>query len=224
MTQPQVVWRGSDFEYLSILESPGTLVRPDMNFAVRGSHGDIGYGRRMEEDQHRIDVVNALMAEYDTLLPRWKCAVLTAEAELQVSLQDDGNDENLPAYPSAPSLGQVNQMTPSDTTAFRMYSESLANHGHNLDPSLIVNAICNHGGSIIFKGSSDWIIDPTLDRHLWGSIGFMEQSGGGCRQRRAIGKQSLQQRGQHRGRNDGRRRWHWHRRRPAHDSPTPPGP
>ena len=72
-----------------------------------------------------------------------------------------------PAYPAAPSLGQVNQMTPSDTTAFRMYSESLANHGHNLDPSLIVNAICNHGGSIISKGSSDWIIDPTLDRHLW---------------------------------------------------------
>jgi hypothetical protein len=150
--------------------------------------------------------------------------VLTAKAELQVSLQDDDNDENLPAYPSAPSLGQVHQMTPSDTTAFRMYSESLAKNGHNLDPSLIVNAICNHGGSIIFKGSSDWIIDPTLDRHLWGSIGFVEQSGGGCRQRRAIGKQSLRQRGQHRGRNDGRRRWHWHRRRPAHDSPTPPGP
>ena len=100
MTQPQVVWRGSDFDYLSILESRGTLVRPDMNFAVRGSHGDIG-----DEDQHRIDVVNALMAEFDTLLPRWKCAVLTAEAELQVSLQDD---ENLPwanmkfsTYPNA---------------------------------------------------------------------------------------------------------------------------
>ena len=104
--------------------------------------------------------------------------MLTAKAELQVSLQDDDNDENLPAYPSAPSLGQVHQMTPSDTTAFRMYSESLAKNGHNLDPSLIVNAICNHGGSIIFKGSSDWIIDPTLDRHLWGSIGFVEQSGG----------------------------------------------
>lgn len=58
-------------------------------------------------------------------------------------------------------------MIPSDTTAFRMYSESLANHGHNLDPSQIVNAIIDHGGSLISKGASDWIIDPTLDRHLW---------------------------------------------------------
>ncbi len=72
-----------------------------------------------------------------------------------------------PAYPAAQALGQLNRMTPSDTTAFRMYSKSLANHGHNLDPSLIVKAICNHGGSIISKGSSDWIIDPTLDRNLW---------------------------------------------------------
>ena len=72
-----------------------------------------------------------------------------------------------PAYQSSPSQRELNQVIPSDTTAFRMYSQSLARHGHNLDPSQIVNKIRNHGGSLISKGSSDWIIDPTLDRHLW---------------------------------------------------------
>jgi hypothetical protein len=83
-----------------------------------------------------------------------------------------------PAYPAAPSQGELNQVIPSDTTAFRMYSQSLACHGHNLDPSRIVSAIRNHGGSLISKGSSDWIIDPTLDRHLWETmIYFFGMSG-----------------------------------------------
>jgi threonine dehydrogenase-like Zn-dependent dehydrogenase len=70
-------------------------------------------------------------------------------------------------YPFAKSNKNSNRMVPSDTTAFQMYSNSLIAHGHNLDPSRIVNAICNFGGSLITRGSSDWIIDPQSDKYLW---------------------------------------------------------
>jgi len=60
-----------------------------------------------------------------------------------------------------------NRLVPSDTTAFQLYSRSLISHGHNLDPSRIVNAICNFGGSLITKGSSDWIIQPQSNEYLW---------------------------------------------------------
>ena len=72
-----------------------------------------------------------------------------------------------PAYPSVQTQGSHDPMIPSDTTAFRMYSESLTNHGHNLEPDRIVNAIRDHGGSLISEGSSDWIIDPSSNKHLW---------------------------------------------------------
>lgn len=72
-----------------------------------------------------------------------------------------------PEYPAAPSPEKLNRLIPSDTSAFRMYSDSLTNHGHNLDPTRIVSAICDYGGSLISKGSSDWIIDPTSNRQLW---------------------------------------------------------
>lgn len=72
-----------------------------------------------------------------------------------------------PEYPAAPSPGKLNRLIPSDTSAFRMYSDSLTNRGHNLDPTRIVNAISDYGGSLISKGSSDWIIDPTSNRKLW---------------------------------------------------------
>jgi len=75
-----------------------------------------------------------------------------------------GNTQFDPAYPfHRPN----NSMIPSDTTAFRMYSKSLTSHGHNLEPSLIESSIKSHGGSLITKGSSDWIIDPSSDTHLW---------------------------------------------------------
>ncbi|KAL7433709.1 hypothetical protein ACHAXM_003687 [Skeletonema potamos] len=59
------------------------------------------------------------------------------------------------------------RLVPSDTTAFQMYSRSLISHGHNLDPSRIVDAIYNFGGSLITKGSSDWIIHPESNQYLW---------------------------------------------------------
>lgn len=60
-----------------------------------------------------------------------------------------------------------NRLVPSDTTAFQMYAQSLMTHGHNLDHSRIVNAMCNFGGSLIAKGSSDWIIHPKENHYLW---------------------------------------------------------
>lgn len=72
-----------------------------------------------------------------------------------------------PEYPAAPSSGKLNRVIPSDTSVFRMYSDSLTNHGHNLEPSRIVSAMSDYGGSLISKGSSDWIIDPTSNRQLW---------------------------------------------------------
>ena len=79
-----------------------------------------------------------------------------------------------PTYPSE----KGNQLIPSDTTAFQMYAESLTAHGHNLDPTLIVNAISGHGGSLISKGTSDWIIDPSTDKHLFETmIYFFGMSG-----------------------------------------------
>jgi len=79
-----------------------------------------------------------------------------------------GATQFVAAYPAMPSYSPGSRtMIPSDTTAFNLYSESLAAHGHNLDPSLIANAMRDHGGSLITKGASDWIIDRSTDRHLW---------------------------------------------------------
>lgn len=69
------------------------------------------------------------------------------------------------SYPPAMSGGQ--QLIPSDTTAFRMYSDSLVNHGHNLDPTRIVDAISDRGGNLISMGSSNWVIDPSSNQRLW---------------------------------------------------------
>lgn len=74
-----------------------------------------------------------------------------------------------PAYPSAPSL-ERNQVIPSDTTAFHIYSDSLTSHGHNLDSNRIVDAMIDYGGSLISRGSSDWFIDPNLNRRLWDTM------------------------------------------------------
>ena len=73
-----------------------------------------------------------------------------------------------PPHPAVvPARSRGRGMVPSDTTAFGIYTESLTNHGHNLDPSSIVKAMAGRGGSLIAKGQSDWIIDPRSDGYLW---------------------------------------------------------
>ena len=77
--------------------------------------------------------------------------------------------------PSKPASGAC----PSDTSAFKMYSDSLKRHGHSLDPLLLVNSIQNHGGSLIAQGQSKWIINPTSDAYLWETmLYFFGMSGG----------------------------------------------
>ena len=83
-----------------------------------------------------------------------------------------------PSLPLESSESSRCQWIPSDTTAFRVYSESLSGHGHNLDPSRIVDAIRNHGGSLIAQKSSDWNIHPDVDGYLWATmIYFFGMSG-----------------------------------------------
>ena len=78
-----------------------------------------------------------------------------------------GTTQLKPSLPRMSSLCPRNKIIASDTTAFSLYSESLTTHGHNLDPSLIVNAMTEYGGALISKESSDWVIDPSFDRYLW---------------------------------------------------------
>jgi threonine dehydrogenase-like Zn-dependent dehydrogenase len=60
-----------------------------------------------------------------------------------------------------------------------MYSESLQRHGHNLEPSLLVNSIHCHGGQLIEQGQSKWVIDPALNAYLWETmLYFIGMSGG----------------------------------------------
>ncbi|KAL7473105.1 hypothetical protein ACHAXS_013463 [Conticribra weissflogii] len=84
-----------------------------------------------------------------------------------------------PSIPAQSSRKNENELIPSDTTAFSFYSNSLSSHGHNLDPQRIVNAIKNHGGSLIGKASSDWNIDPNINNVLWETmVYFFGMSGG----------------------------------------------
>jgi NADPH:quinone reductase-like Zn-dependent oxidoreductase/FMN phosphatase YigB (HAD superfamily) len=57
---------------------------------------------------------------------------------------------------------------PSDTIAFRTYSQSLqADHHHSLQPEDLVDAVRDYGGELITQGPSDWIIDPKEHNELW---------------------------------------------------------
>ncbi|KAL7536149.1 hypothetical protein ACHAWF_011508, partial [Thalassiosira exigua] len=69
--------------------------------------------------------------------------------------------------PPTPPRGPTGRAIPSDTAAFGLYSKSLADHGHNMEPALIAKAIGDRGGSLLTRGVSDWIIDPSSDRYLW---------------------------------------------------------
>jgi len=83
-----------------------------------------------------------------------------------------GTTQFSPSHPFAKSC-------PSDTLAFRMYSESLERHGHNLDPYLIIKSMQSHGGSLLAQGQSKWIIDPEQNSYLWDTmLYFFGMSGG----------------------------------------------
>ena len=70
---PQIVWRGTDFSYLSRHNS---LRKIQFNDEVFTSKEAAVYSLMSEES-------------YNTLLPRWKAAVLTAEAEVNTKSDDE---------------------------------------------------------------------------------------------------------------------------------------
>jgi hypothetical protein len=60
------------------------------------------------------------------------------------------------------------RIIPSDTAAFGMYSDALTNqHGHNLEPTKLVDAMKDYGGILLHHGPSNWKIDPTENEYLW---------------------------------------------------------
>ena len=89
--QPQLIWRGTDFSYLTGLLPRDTLIRfPDPRGFIRE------VGNDDEEEQRRLDAILALSAMQDNLVPRWKGVALTAEAEIQFYRSGNGNDNTLP--------------------------------------------------------------------------------------------------------------------------------
>jgi FMN phosphatase YigB (HAD superfamily) len=65
-------------------------------------------------------------------------------------------------------IGVDQKVIPSDTLAFRLYSQNLIEqHGHNLDPIRLIEAFENIGASLLEKGQSVWHIDPYQNAYLW---------------------------------------------------------
>ena len=76
-----MVWRGTDFGYLPTLSRTRhgpRFVKPDDGKFIRGDTSD-----KSGETERRMDAINALNEQIDTLLPRWKGVALTALSELE---------------------------------------------------------------------------------------------------------------------------------------------
>jgi hypothetical protein len=77
-----------------------------------------------------------------------------------------GITQFLPARPF--EHGNEQKVIPSDTVAFRWYSNALTSVlQHNLDPHALIASMEDHGAEFILAGSSDWKIDPQRDTYLY---------------------------------------------------------
>lgn len=83
---PQVVWRGTDFSYLIHMHNHA-LRGPSLNMDIESK---IPSG--MEVEEMTTVAVNTVKEIYDSIPPRWKGVVLTAEAELEA----EKNPSSLP--------------------------------------------------------------------------------------------------------------------------------
>jgi hypothetical protein len=53
------------------------------------------------------------------------------------------------------------RVIPSDTTALALYARALEEqHGHNLDPTRLEEAMKDYGAELLSRGRSDWVIEP----------------------------------------------------------------
>lgn len=75
ITQPQVLWRGSDFDFLPNLRRP--MEKRPFNNEIEQTVVE----RKLQQEYNgnmKKATARGLRAHYDTLLPRWKGTVLTA--------------------------------------------------------------------------------------------------------------------------------------------------
>ena len=78
-TQPQVLWRGSDFDFLPNLRRP--MEKRPFDNKIEQTVVE----RKLQQEYNgnkKKATARGLRAHYDTLLPRWKGTVLTAVSSI----------------------------------------------------------------------------------------------------------------------------------------------
>lgn len=79
-----------------------------------------------------------------------------------------GITQFLPARPFELNGLNTKGAIPSDTVAFRIYSDRLeSDFGHNLDVQRLIECMQDHGATLVTKELSRWYIDPIVDPYLY---------------------------------------------------------
>jgi hypothetical protein len=93
---------------------------------------------------------------------------LTGSAIVYFPITFSGTTQLLPPHPLERHDSMNNddayesRVIPSDTTAFALYARALEEqHGHNLDPTRLEDAMKDHGAELLSHGRSDWVIEPS---------------------------------------------------------------
>ena len=82
--QPQVLWRGSDFDFLPNLRRP--MEKRPFDNEIEQTVVE----RKLQQEYNgnkKKATARGLRAHYDTLLPRWKGTVLTAVSSIKLFLK-----------------------------------------------------------------------------------------------------------------------------------------
>ncbi|KAL7543246.1 hypothetical protein ACHAXR_012559, partial [Thalassiosira sp. AJA248-18] len=94
---PQVVWRGTDFQYLTnlyIRRAKGKWI--GKKFRQPLFESDMAEQISKSDLNTKEAATNALENVYDDLLPRWKGVVWTARSEVEAEHKQDGTNDVLP--------------------------------------------------------------------------------------------------------------------------------
>ena len=82
-----------------------------------------------------------------------------------------GVTQFLPAQPFEKSPEHNHTTIPSDTAVFSLYATMLSTqHGHNIHPDLLEEALRDFGAQQLSRGRSDWVIDPKKHCYLWDTM------------------------------------------------------
>jgi len=83
----------------------------------------------------------------------------------------DGSTQFLPPKPFSFDNNEKGATIPSDTKSFQLYADSLIqNHGHNLDPTLLIDSMNEIGATLLTSATSVWKIDPNENEYLWSTM------------------------------------------------------